>query len=452
MGKYFGTDGFRGKAGVDLTSEHAFKIGRYLGYYFSNKHEGAKIVIGKDTRLSSYTYEAALASGITSSGCDAYLLHVTTTPSVSFITRTENFDCGVMISASHNPFYDNGIKLMNDNGEKMDDDLQDEIEKYIDGEIPEIPFASEDKIGKSIDFYNGRNRYIGYLTNLATKSFENCKVGLDCANGASWMEAQSVFQALGAKTYVINNEPNGVNINKDAGSTHIEGLKKFVRDNNLDVGFAFDGDADRCLAVDELGNEVNGDVIMYVAAKYLKAHGQLPSNTVVTTIMSNFGLYKALDKCGIGYEKTAVGDRYVYENMKAYDHMLGGEQSGHIIFRKYAHTGDGLITAIMLMNILVDTMLPLSVLAADIRMYPQVLKNVIVDDKDGTMNDPAVMKAVQECTDKLGDNGRVLLRKSGTEPVLRVMAEAGSDAECEENVDYIIAAMEKSGHLVEVKK
>ena len=453
MGKYFGTDGFRGKAGVDLTSEHAFKIGRYLGYYYSQKHPGAaKIVIGKDTRLSSYTYESALASGITSSGCDAYLLHVTTTPSVSFITRTENFDCGVMISASHNPFYDNVIKLMNENCEKMDDDLQDEIERYIDGEIPEIPFASEDKIGKTVDFYNGRNRYIGYLTNLATKSFENCKVGLDCANGASWMEAQSVFQALGAKTYVINNEPNGININKDAGSTHIEGLRKFVKENNLDVGFAFDGDADRCLAVDELGNEVNGDVIMYIAAKYLKAHGQLPSNTVVTTIMSNFGLYKALDKCGIGYEKTAVGDRYVYENMKAYDHMIGGEQSGHIIFRKYAHTGDGLITAIMMMNILVDTQLPLSVLSADIRMYPQVLKNVIVDDKDGTMNDSAVMEAVNECTKRLGDNGRVLLRKSGTEPVLRVMAEAGSDAECEENVDYIIDAMKKSGHLIEVKK
>ncbi|MBR6512404.1 MAG: phosphoglucosamine mutase, partial [Clostridia bacterium] len=308
------------------------------------------------------------------------------------------------------------------------------------------------KIGKTVDFYNGRNRYIGYLTNLATKSFENCKVGLDCANGASWMEAQSVFQALGAKTYVINNEPNGININKDAGSTHIEGLRKFVKENNLDVGFAFDGDADRCLAVDELGNEVNGDVIMYIAAKYLKAHGQLPSNTVVTTIMSNFGLYKALDKCGIGYEKTAVGDRYVYENMKAYDHMIGGEQSGHIIFRKYAHTGDGLITAIMMMNILVDTQLPLSVLSADIRMYPQVLKNVIVDDKDGTMNDSAVMEAVNECTKRLGDNGRVLLRKSGTEPVLRVMAEAGSDAECEENVDYIIDAMKKSGHLIEVKK
>ncbi len=452
MGKYFGTDGFRGKAGVDLTAEHAFKIGRFLGNYYGSKHEGAKIVIGKDTRLSSYTYEAALASGITSSGCDAYLLHVTTTPCVSYITRTENFDCGVMISASHNPFYDNGIKLMNENGEKMDDDLQDEIEKYIDGEIEELPFASEDKIGKTIDFYNGRNRYIGYLTNLATKSFENCKVGLDCANGSSWMIARSVFDALGAKTYVINNEPNGTNINKDAGSTHIEGLQKFVVDNNLDVGFAFDGDADRCLAVDEYGNVINGDVIMYIAAKYLKAHGQLPSNTVVTTIMSNFGLYKALDKCGIGYEKTAVGDRYVYENMKAYDHMIGGEQSGHVIFRKYAHTGDGLITAIMMMNILVDTQLPLSVLAEGVRMYPQVLKNVVVDDKDGTLNDPAVMAAVTKCTNELGDNGRVLLRKSGTEPLLRVMAEAGSDAECEEKVDAIIDAMKASGHLIEVKK
>ena len=452
MGKYFGTDGFRGKAGVDLTAEHAVKIGRFLGNYYGGKHEGAKIVIGKDTRLSSYTYEAALASGITSSGCDAYLLHVTTTPCVSYITRTENFDCGVMISASHNPFYDNGIKLMNENGEKMDDDLQDEIEKYIDGEIEEIPFASEDKIGKTIDFYNGRNRYIGYLTNLATKSFENCKVGLDCANGSSWMIARSVFDALGAKTYVINNEPNGTNINKDAGSTHIEGLQKFVVDNNLDVGFAFDGDADRCLAVDEYGNVINGDVIMYIAAKYLKAHGQLPSNTVVTTIMSNFGLYKALDKCGIGYEKTAVGDRYVYENMKAYDHMIGGEQSGHVIFRKYAHTGDGLITAIMMMNILVDTQLPLSVLAEGVRMYPQVLKNVVVDDKDGTLNDPAVMASVTKCTNELGDNGRVLLRKSGTEPLLRVMAEAGSDKECEEKVDAIIDAMKASGHLIEVKK
>ena len=451
MGKYFGTDGFRGKAGVDLTAEHAFKIGRFIGWYYSKKHEGAKIVIGKDTRLSSYTYEAALASGITSSGCDAYLLHVTTTPCVSYITRTENFDCGVMISASHNPYFDNGIKLMNDNGEKMEDDFLDEVEKYIDGEVEEIPFATEDKIGKTVDFYNGRNRYIGYLTNLAPKSLENCKVGLDCANGASWMIAQSVFQALGAKTYVINNEPNGTNINMNAGSTHIEGLKKFVAENNLDVGFAFDGDADRCLAVDELGNEVNGDVIMYIAAKYLKAHGQLPSNTVVTTVMSNFGLYKALDKCGIGYEKTAVGDRYVYENMKTYDHLIGGEQSGHIIFRKYAHTGDGLITAVMMMNILVDTQLPLSILAEDVHMYPQVLKNVVVDDKDGTLNDPAVMAAVTDCTKALGDNGRVLLRKSGTEPVLRVMAEAGTDKECEERVDYIIDAMKKSGHLKEIK-
>lgn len=452
MGKYFGTDGFRGTVGKDLTSEHAFKIGRYLGNYFSNKHEGAKIVIGKDTRLSSYTLENAIAAGITSSGCDAYLLHVTTTPCVSYITRTEKFDCGVMISASHNPFYDNGIKLMNEEGEKMEDDFQDEIEKYIDGELPEISFKVEDKVGKTVDFYNGRNRYIGYLTNLSQKSFENCKVGLDCANGSSWMIARSVFDALGAKTYVINNEPNGININKDAGSTHIEGLQKFVKENNLDVGFAFDGDADRCLAVDENGDVVNGDVIMFIAAKYLKAHGQLPSNTVVTTVMSNFGLYKALDECGIGYEKTAVGDRYVYENMKTYDHLIGGEQSGHIIFRKYAHTGDGLITAIMLMNILVDTQLPLSTLAAPVRMYPQVLKNVVVDDKDETLNDKAVMDAVATCTKELGDNGRVLLRKSGTEPVLRVMSEAGTDKECEEKVDFIIDAMKKSGHLVEVRK
>ncbi len=452
MGKYFGTDGFRGKAGVDLTAEHAFKIGRFLGNHFANMHDDAKIVIGKDTRLSSYTFENALAAGITASGCDAYLLHVTTTPCVSYITRTENFDCGVMISASHNPFYDNGIKLMNENGEKMDDDFQDNIEKYIDGEWEDIPFATEGKIGKTVDFYNGRNRYIGYLTNLAPKSFENCKVGLDCANGSSWMIARAVFDALGAKTYVINNEPNGTNINLDAGSTHIDGLKKFVKENNLDVGFAFDGDADRCLAVDELGNEINGDVIMYIAAKYLKSHGQLPSNTVVTTIMSNFGLYKALDKAGIGYEKTAVGDRYVYENMKAYDHMIGGEQSGHIIFRKYAHTGDGLITAIMMMNIITDTQLTLSTLAEGVRMYPQVLKNVVVDDKDGTLNDPAVMEAVSTCTKELGDNGRVLLRKSGTEPVLRVMSEAGSDKECEEKVDFIIDAMKKSGHLIEVKK
>lgn len=450
MGKYFGTDGFRGKAGVVLTAEHAFTIGRFLGWYYSRRHEGAKIVIGKDTRRSSYMYEAALSAGITSSGADAYLLHVTTTPCVSYITRTENFDCGVMISASHNKYYDNGIKLMNEMGEKMDDDLQDEIEAFIDGEPENLPWASDDKVGKTIDFYNGRNRYIGYLTNLAANSFGRTKVGLDCANGSSWMIARSVFDALGAKSYVINDDPTGININEDCGSTNIDGLAKYVVENSLDVGFAFDGDADRCLAVDELGNEVNGDKIMYICAKYMKSHGQLPSNTVVTTVMSNFGLYKALEKAGINYEKTAVGDRYVYENMKVYDHSIGGEQSGHIIFRKYAHTGDGLITAIMLMNILVDTHLPLSVLAEEVNMYPQVLKNVVVDDKDLTLNDPAVMTSVSECTTTLGSNGRVLLRKSGTEPVLRVMSEAGTHAECEANVDKIIEAMKQSGHLIEI--
>ncbi len=454
MGKYFGTDGFRGRAGEDLTAEHAFKTGRFLGWYYTKKHPGrkARIVIGKDTRRSSYMYESALAAGITSSGADAYLLHVTTTPCVSFITRTEDFDCGAMISASHNPFYDNGIKLMNHEGEKMDDELQDELEAYIDGDPAELPWATGEDVGCTIDFYSGRNRYIGYLTSLATRSFGDRKVALDCANGSSWMIGQAVFNALGAKTYVINNAPDGVNINTGCGSTHIEGLQQYVREHPVDAGFAFDGDADRCLAVDELGNVVNGDQIMYICAKYMRDHGQLPSNTVVTTVMSNFGLYKALDKLGIGYEKTAVGDRYVYENMKENDHLIGGEQSGHIIFRKFAHTGDGLITAIMLMGVLIETQLPLSVLAAECVMYPQVLKNVKVDDKDGTLADPAVQASVEECTRSLGDNGRVLLRKSGTEPVLRVMAEAGTLAECNKQVDAMIDAMRVSGHLIEVKK
>lgn len=454
MGRYFGTDGFRGKAGVVLTADHAYKTGRFLGWYYGQKHDQdrAKIVIGKDTRRSSYMYESALAAGITASGADAYLLHVTTTPCVSYITRTEGFDCGVMISASHNPYWDNGIKLMNQKGEKMDDGLQNQLEDYIDGKIPEIPFATEDRIGCTVDFYTGRNRYIGYLTNLATKPFDDHRIALDCANGSSWMIGPAVFNALGAKTYVISNSPDGLNENLDCGSTHLEHLKKYVRENKLDVGFAFDGDADRCLAVDENGEEVNGDKIMYICAKYMKSRGQLPSNTVVTTIMSNFGLYKALDAAGINYEKTAVGDRYVYENMKVYDHLIGGEQSGHIIFRKHARTGDGLITAIMVMSVMIDTQLPLSVLAEGCRMYPQVLKNVVVDDKDATMGDPAVMEAVSSCTEELGDTGRVLLRKSGTEPVLRVMAEAGSTEICEKNVDAIIDAMKASGHLIEVKK
>lgn len=450
MGKYFGTDGFRGQAGVVLTAEHAFKIGRFLGWYYGKDHH-AKIVIGKDTRRSSYMYENALAAGITASGSDAYLLHVTTTPCVAYITRTEMFDCGVMISASHNPYTDNGIKLMNGDGEKMDDALQDEIEDYIDGKYEEIPFAKEAAIGCTVDFYSGRNRYIGYLTNLATKSFENRKVALDCANGSSWMIGPAVFNALGAKTYVINNEPDGVNINNGCGSTHIEGLQQYVKENSLDCGFAFDGDADRCLAVDENGEVVNGDKIMYICAKHLKSIGQLPNNKVVTTVMSNFGLYKALDKIGIGYEKTAVGDRYVYENMKEFDHMIGGEQSGHIIFRKYARTGDGVLTAIMLLSVMVDTQLPLSVLAGEVSMYPQVLKNVVVDDKDLTLEDPAVKLSVEAATAELGDNGRVLLRKSGTEPVLRVMAEAGSDEECEKHVDAIIEAMKASSHLIKIK-
>lgn len=453
MGKHFGTDGFRGEAGVVLRAEHAFKTGRFLGWYYRNKNNGkpARIVIGKDTRRSSYMYENALAAGITSTGSDAYLLHVTTTPCVSYITRTEDFDCGVMISASHNPYYDNGIKLMNYEGEKMDDEMQSELERYLDGEIPELPDAARDEIGKTVDFYSGRNRYIGYLTGIPTRSFEKHKVALDCANGASWMIARAVFDALGAKTCVINADPDGSNINAHCGSTHLESLKAFVKENNCDIGFAFDGDADRCLAVDENGEELNGDKIMYICARWMKKKGMLPSNTVVTTIMSNFGLYKALDDLGIGYEKTAVGDRFVYENMKEFDHMIGGEQSGHIIFRKYAHTGDGMITALMLMSVMIDTSLPASALAAGCRMYPQVLKNVEVDDKDDTLNDEAVRKAVEKAGTELSENGRVLLRKSGTEPVLRVMAEAGTKEECEKWVDFIIASMKESGHLLKVR-
>ena len=450
MGKYFGTDGFRGKAGVDLTAFHAFKIGRFLGYHYG-KIKKARIVIGKDTRLSSYMYENALAAGITSSGSDAYLLHVTTTPCVSYITRTENFDCGVMISASHNPFYDNGIKLMNQDGEKMDDETQDAIEEYIDSEVDTIPFVNEDKIGIAVDYYSGRNKYIGYLTKVAENYFEDRKVVLDCSNGSAWMIGKAVFDALGAKTTVINCSPNGVNTNLNCGSTHIEGLQEYVKTHRVDVGFAFDGDADRCLAVDENGNVVDGDKIMYICAKYMKLHGKLPSNTVVTTIMSNFGLYKALDKIGIKYEKTAVGDRYVYENMKEFDHMIGGEQSGHVIFREYARTGDGIVTALKLMDVLISTQLPLSVLADEMVEYPQVLKNVIVDDKDATMKDPKVLAQVEACTKALGDNGRVLLRKSGTEPVLRVMSEARSHEECEKQVDSIIDAMKASGHFIKVR-
>ncbi len=450
MGKYFGTDGFRGKAGVVLTAEHAFKIGRFLGWYYG-KEKKAKIVIGKDTRRSSYMYESALAAGITSSGGDAYLLHVTTTPCVSYITRTDKFDCGVMISASHNPYFDNGIKLMNQDGEKMEDDVQALIEKFIDGELNDVEWAVEANIGATIDYYGGRNRYVGYLTSVVPTSFENMKVALDCANGSSWMLGRAVFDALGAKTYVINNAPTGININDKAGSTHIEGLQEYVRQNKVNAGFAFDGDADRCLAVDENGNLVNGDVIIYICAKYLKSKGQLKNDTAVTTIMSNFGLYKAFDKAGIKYEKTAVGDRYVYENMKANGHIVGGEQSGHIILSEYARTGDGILTAIMLMSILAETQLPLSALAADVTMYPQVLKNVEVDDKEATLSDPAVKAAVDKATEYLGEDGRVLLRASGTEPVLRVMSEASTHDDCEKCVDDIIKAMDESKHLKKIR-
>ena len=450
MSKYFGTDGFRGEANVDLTAEHAFKIGRFIGWYFG-RGKGCNVVIGKDTRRSSYMYECALAAGLTSSGADAYLLHVTTTPSVSYIARVDDFDCGVMISASHNPYHDNGIKLINGDGEKMEQAVLDEIEKYLDGLAPEPPLAVGADIGRTVDYSAGRNRYIGYLISLSTHSYKGVKVGLDCANGSTWMIAKSVFDALGADTYVISARPDGLNINVDCGSTHLANLQKLVREEKLDVGFAFDGDADRCLAVDENGDVVSGDKIMYICARHMKDRGRLDTNTVVTTVMSNLGLYKALDAAGINYEKTAVGDKYVWENMRENGHLIGGEQSGHIIFSKYATTGDGLITALKVMQAMLDTRQPLSKLCEPVTIYPQVLKNVVVDDKDGTLADSAVTAAVAAEEARLGDRGRVLLRKSGTEPLLRVMAEAETDDECERSVDAIIDAMRKSGHLVGVK-
>ena len=460
MGKYFGTDGFRGEAGIDLTADHAYKVGRFLGWYYNalrernGNNEPARIVIGKDTRRSSYMFEYSLVAGLTASGADAYMLHVTTTPSVAYIARVDDFDCGIMISASHNPYYDNGIKLINDQGEKMDEETIELVEDYLDGKLvafgqqwPELPFAQKDKIGCTVDYVSGRNRYIGYLISLGMYSFRGVKVGLDCANGSSWNIAKAVFDALGADTTVINAEPNGLNINLNAGSTHIEGLQKLVVEKGLDVGFAFDGDADRCLCVDEKGNVIIGDHILYIYGRYMKERGKLVTNTVVTTIMSNFGLYKALDELGIDYAKTKVGDKYVYEYMQQSGARIGGEQSGHIIFSKYASTGDGILTSLKMMEVMLARKKPLSELAAPLKIYPQVLENVRVTDKAAAQADPDVQAKVAEVAEKLGDTGRILVRESGTEPVLRVMVEAPEQETCQKYVDEVVEVIRAKGHV-----
>ena len=447
MGKYFGTDGFRGEANVVLNVEHAFKVGRFLGWYYGKNHK-ARIVIGKDTRRSSYMFEYALVAGLTASGADVYLLHVTTTPSVSYAVRTEDFDCGIMISASHNPFYDNGIKIINGNGQKIEAEIEEQIEAYIDGEIEELPLAVKENVGRTVDFSSGRNRYIGYLISIPSRDFKNIKVGLDCANGSSSAIAKSVFDALRAKTYVINNNPDGTNINTNCGSTHIEVLQQYVKENGLDIGFAYDGDADRCIAVDENGNVVDGDLIMYVCGKYLKEEGRLNQDTIVTTVMSNLGLYKACDRARIRYEKTAVGDKYVCENMMANGYSLGGEQSGHIIFSKHATTGDGILTSLMVMEVLMERKQPLSVLTSEVTIYPQLLKNVRVSDKAAARENPAVQEAVRKVEEALGDDGRILVRESGTEPVIRVMVEAASDELCEKHVNDVIEVMNREGLVV----
>ena len=447
MGKYFGTDGFRGEANVTLTVEDAYKVGRFLGWYYGQKTKAdrCRVVIGKDTRRSSYMFEYSLVSGLTASGADVYLLHVTTTPSVSYVVRNEEFDCGIMISASHNPYYDNGIKVINGRGEKLEEETIEKIESYLDGEMGEIPFAKRDAIGRTVDYAAGRNRYIGYLISLATRSFKNMRVGLDCANGSASAIAKNVFDALGAETHVINNTPDGLNINTNCGSTHIEGLQKYVVENHLDVGFAYDGDADRCLAVDSEGKLVDGDKILYVCGKYMKEQGTLVNNTVVTTVMSNFGLYKAFEREGISYEKTAVGDKYVYENMSQNGHCLGGEQSGHIIFSKHATTGDGILTSLKLMEVILEKKETLAKLADEVQIYPQVLKNVRVKDKEAAQADRDVQAEVQKVSDALGDTGRILVRPSGTEPLIRVMVEAPTDEICGKYVAQVVEMIEKKG-------
>ena len=451
MGKYFGTDGFRGEANRNLTADHAYKIGRFLGWYYGElkRQNGddtpARIVIGKDTRRSSYMFEYTLVGGLVASGADAYLLHVTTTPSVAYVARVDEFDCGIMISASHNPYYDNGIKLINGHGEKMDEGTISLIEAYLDGEVElfgekysEVPYAHKEKIGRTVDYVSGRNRYVGYLISLGMYSFKGVKVALDCANGSSWNIAKSVFDALGAKTYVINADPNGTNINNNAGSTHIEGLQKYVVEEGMDVGFAYDGDADRCLCVDEKGQVVDGDAILYVYGRYMKERGKLVTNTVVTTVMSNFGLYKAFDEQGIGYAKTAVGDKYVYEYMQKNGCRIGGEQSGHIIFSKYASTGDGILTSLKMMEVMMARKKTMSQLTEDLHIYPQVLVNVRVQDKAVAQADPDVQAAVQKVADELGDTGRILVRESGTEPLIRVMVEAETHDICQKYVDDVV--------------
>ena len=459
MGKYFGTDGFRGEANVNLTADHAYKIGRFLGWYYgecrrrNGDKEKARIVIGKDTRRSSYMYEYALVAGLTASGADAYLLHVTTTPSVAYVTRVDGFDCGIMISASHNPFYDNGIKLLNSAGEKMDEHTISLIEDYIDGKLVvfgqqrvDLPYGKREQVGVTVDYVSGRNRYVGYLISLGLFSFKGLKIGLDCANGAAWNVAKAVFDALGAKTYVINADPDGTNINENAGSTHIEYLQKYVVEQGLDVGFAYDGDADRCLCVDEKGEVVNGDHILYILGQYMQQKGQLDNNTVVTTVMSNFGLYKALDEKGIAYAKTAVGDKYVYEYMVENGCRLGGEQSGHIIISKYATTGDGILTSLKLMEVMLAMKKPMSQLTEGLKIYPQVLRNVRVRSKPEAQNDPNVQAAVAAVAQQLGDTGRILVRESGTEPVIRVMVEAPSEETCKSCVDYVVDVICRQGH------
>lgn len=438
--KYFGTDGFRGRANEELTAEHAFRIGRFLGCAASGGK--GRVLIGKDTRRSSYMLEYALAAGVASSGADAYLLHVTTTASVSYLVRAEGFGFGVMISASHNPFEDNGIKLFSERGEKCTDDFLLRVEAYLDGE-GELPLAVGGAIGRTVDYVAGRSRYVSYLLSLAGGSFRGFRVGLDCANGSASSLARAVFDALGAEVHAIGVSPDGCNINEGCGSTHPEALCALVRKDRLDLGFAFDGDADRCIAADGEGNVVDGDGILYLAARALKRRGEAETGVVLTP-MSGLGLVRSLEREHIPCFRADVGDRFVAEEMARRGCLLGGEPSGHIIFRKFAWTGDGILTALMVMEAVRKSKCPLSCLVEGLERFPRVERSVRVKQKRAVLESEDVRLAVKQAEERLA-GGRVFVRPSGTEPLIRILAEGEDQTACEEAAALIVRAVEAEG-------
>ncbi|KOO40394.1 phosphoglucosamine mutase [Priestia koreensis] len=438
MGKYFGTDGVRGIANSELTPELAFKVGRYGGYVLTKDADRPKVLIGRDTRVSGHMLEGALVAGLLSTGAEVMRLGVISTPGVSYLTKVMDAQAGVMISASHNPVQDNGIKFFGPDGFKLSDDQELEIEALLDAETDTLPRPVGKDLGQVNDYFEGGQKYLQFLKQTVDEDFSGIHVALDCAHGATSSLAAHLFADLEADISTMGASPNGLNINDGVGSTHPETLAAFLKEKGADVGLAFDGDGDRLIAVDENGEIVDGDQIMFICAKYLSENGRLKHNTIVSTVMSNLGFYKAIEKNKIDSAQTAVGDRYVVEEMKAKGYNLGGEQSGHIIFLDYNTTGDGMLTAIQLVNIMKVTKKSLSELAKEMQKYPQLLINVKVTDKHHVTENEKVKAVIEEVEAEMAGNGRVLVRPSGTEPLVRVMVEAPSDEDCKNYVDRIV--------------